>query len=197
MLLSWYKNLNITNYTLSGSINNRRTMSIALFNPKLFFKIPNKTTQQKQFFQTKTYFWYLFLLLYKKPLVKKFKWSWNLKHEELLSKETIMTTGTAVYKHRPHDNHVFQNFFQKLKYVNFKPKKKILNFQKDKILFKIWDSPYTPSILDKTKLIDTYNFPFIYLKYYIFNKVCYLIRRQLLCLFFINAFQIKNNLRLV
>jgi hypothetical protein len=185
----WYQSLIAKHWVTSFGLTRFEFNMLALFNARLNLRLLTNISLSRHLEPTKTYFWYSFLLLYKKPVMKKYVWPPNLRYQDLDGLE-IPIKSINNYQKFDYAKYFFQYFFQYLNYFNFKPHYRVLKLQKHKIVFKIWDSIYLLETWPK-KIINNYKFPFIYLKFYFFVKFLYLTRFQVAALLFLNTFQNK------
>jgi len=191
-MLAWYTQLSVNQLFSSVAMKNYQIDKSVVFKTKFDLKIPINVSQKKHYSPTKTYFWYLFLILYKKPFAKKFKWPAKLVYQ--YSKEDASPIKSLHSYSNRRAYHFVKYFFHQLNYLNFKPRRRVLKFQKNKMLINVWDSSYVPSF-DKTKIIQNYTFPFIYLKVLAVNFFRSLSRHQVCSLVFLNIFQPKPPLQ--
>jgi hypothetical protein len=188
-VVDWYKDIVAKQWVTSFGLGNCTLNKLTLFNTQLTLRVPTNIGLARHLDPTKTYFWYAFLMLYKKPVMKKFNWPANLQYQDLENLE-IPIRSVNNYQKLGYAKYFFQYFFQHLHYFNFKPHRRTFKLQKYKVVFKAWDSIYLLDVWSD-RIIYNYKFPFIYLKFYFFVKLLSLTRIQASTLLFLNSFQNK------
>ena len=190
MVVAWYKTVIAKQWATTFGLPTPKVKRLSIFNTQMSLKIPTNINLMRHLSPTKTYFWYIFILLYKKPTIKRYVWPPNLRYQNTdnLSAPVKSLNG---YQNLGGSNHFIKYFFQQLTYFNFKPHRRVVKLQKHKILFRFWDSMYLQSLWP-TRLINNYKFPFIYLKFYFFSRYLQITRLQVTSLLFLNSFQLKT-----
>lgn len=159
-MIQWYKELMYSTYPLSVGFKPRSINHIAVFNNVTRVYVPVYTSEEEHINPTKTYFWYLFALAYRRPILKKFYWPKNKKDEMA---DVLATQRLINYYAEKNTNHFLNFFLTELNFGNYKPDSKVLFFRKNKILFRFKDAPHVP-IFFHTKLISNYIYPEICLR---------------------------------